>query len=140
MWKYHAVTGHNYSGSSFLKHRVFMVLDRIFTFEPPRDKTNKMACAPSEDSDQPGHPPSLTRVFAGRTCHFVTVRLVLLNIQLTFQSARVFVNVWDTQTWGVMAYWKQMNMHPTLRSEIFYRSECIFNHDANLNYKQTENK
>ena len=31
------------------------------TFEPPRDKTNKMACAPSEDSDQPGHPP---RVFA----------------------------------------------------------------------------
>ena len=32
--------------------------------EPPRDKTNKMACAPSEDSDQPGHPPSLTRVFA----------------------------------------------------------------------------
>ena len=32
--------------------------------EPPHDKTNKMACAPSEDSDQPGHPPSLIRVFA----------------------------------------------------------------------------
>ena len=31
-------------------------------YEPPRD--NKMACAPSEDSDQPAHPPSLTRVFA----------------------------------------------------------------------------
>ena len=29
-------------------------------FEPPYDKTNKMSCAPSEDSDQPGHPPSLT--------------------------------------------------------------------------------
>ena len=29
------------------------------TNEPPHDKTNKMACAPSEDSDQPGHPPSL---------------------------------------------------------------------------------
>ena len=28
-------------------------------YEPPHDKTNKMACAPSEDSDQPGHPPSL---------------------------------------------------------------------------------
>ena len=25
------------------------------------DKTNKMACAPSEDSDQPGHPHSLIR-------------------------------------------------------------------------------
>ena len=33
------------------------------TFEPPHDKTNKMACAPSEDSDHPGHPPSLIRVF-----------------------------------------------------------------------------
>ena len=26
--------------------------------EPPHDKTNAMACASSEDSDQPGHPPS----------------------------------------------------------------------------------
>ena len=33
-------------------------------YEPPHDKTNKMACAPSKDSDQPGHPPSLIRVFA----------------------------------------------------------------------------
>ena len=32
--------------------------------ELPRDKTNKMIYAPSEDSDQPGHPPSLIRVFA----------------------------------------------------------------------------
>ena len=45
--------------------------------EPPHDKTIKMACAPSEDSDQTGHPdqpglpPSLIRVFAGHTCHFV---------------------------------------------------------------------
>ena len=34
--------------------------------EPHRDETNKMACAPSEDSDQPGHPPSLIWVFAVR--------------------------------------------------------------------------
>ena len=27
-------------------------------FEPPHDKTNKMILAPSEDSDQPGHPPT----------------------------------------------------------------------------------
>ena len=33
------------------------------TYEPPHDKTNILACAPSEDSDQPGHPPSLLRVF-----------------------------------------------------------------------------
>ena len=29
-------------------------------------KTNKMACVHSEDSDQPGHPPSLIGVFALR--------------------------------------------------------------------------
>ena len=34
------------------------------TFEPPHDKTNKMTFAPSQDSDQPGHPPSQIRVFA----------------------------------------------------------------------------
>ena len=43
---------------------LFTVFEVFFTFEPPHDKSNKMACAPSEDSDQPGHPPSLIRVFA----------------------------------------------------------------------------
>ena len=33
----------------------------IYIIEPPHDK---MACAPSEDSDQPGHPHCLIRVFA----------------------------------------------------------------------------
>ena len=37
------------------------------TYEPPHDKTNKIICASSEDSDQPGHPPSLIRVFAVRS-------------------------------------------------------------------------
>ena len=32
--------------------------------ELPHDKTNKMTSVPSEASDQPGHPPSLIRVFA----------------------------------------------------------------------------
>ena len=34
------------------------------------DKTYKMACAPSEDSDQPGHPPSLIRVLAVHSMDF----------------------------------------------------------------------
>ena len=34
--------------------------------EPPHNKTSNVACAPSEDSDQPGNPPSLIRVFAVR--------------------------------------------------------------------------
>ena len=36
-------------------------------FEPPHDKTSKMTFVPSEDSDHPGHPPSLIRVFAARS-------------------------------------------------------------------------
>ena len=36
-------------------------------FEPPHDKTNKRTFAPSEDSDQPRHPPSLIRVFVVRS-------------------------------------------------------------------------
>ena len=35
--------------------------------EPPHDKTNEMTFAYSEDSDQPGHLPSLIRVFAVRS-------------------------------------------------------------------------
>ena len=31
--------------------------------KPQHVKTNKMTCAPSKDSDQPGHLPSLIRVF-----------------------------------------------------------------------------
>ena len=38
---------------------VINTLNLTLTYEPHRDKANKMACAPSEDSDQPGHPPSL---------------------------------------------------------------------------------
>ena len=34
----------------------------VYVYEQPHDK-NKMACVPSEDSNQPGHLPSLIRVF-----------------------------------------------------------------------------
>ena len=34
------------------------------TFKPPHDKTNKMPCAPSEDSDQPGPPHDKTNKVA----------------------------------------------------------------------------
>ena len=42
-------------------------LSQLETIEPPHDKTNKMICTPSEDSDQPGQPLSLIRVFAVRS-------------------------------------------------------------------------
>ena len=35
----------------------------IIKIEPVHDKTNKMTCGPSDNSDQRGHQPSLIRVF-----------------------------------------------------------------------------
>ena len=43
----------------------------VHLYEPAHNKTNKMACAHNEDSDQSGHPSRLIRVYARRTCHFV---------------------------------------------------------------------
>ena len=37
---------------------------QILSVEPVHDKTNKITCAPSKDSEQPGHTPRLIRVFA----------------------------------------------------------------------------
>ena len=44
----------------FLERRIMLII------EPRHDKTNKIECASTEGSDQPGHPPSLIRVFAVR--------------------------------------------------------------------------
>ena len=44
-------------------HSLSYFIVMLTIFEPPHDKTNKVACAPSEDSDQPGRPPSRIRVF-----------------------------------------------------------------------------
>ena len=49
-----------------IKNSIYCMSGCSSLFEPPYDKTNKMACAPSKDSDQHGHPPSLIRVFAVR--------------------------------------------------------------------------
>ena len=44
----------------------FFFVVRVIVYELPHDKTNKKTCAPSEDSYQPGQPPSLIRVFIVR--------------------------------------------------------------------------
>ena len=56
-------------GGLYLKH-IQSICDLLvlwYAFEPPHDKTNKITCAPSEDSDQPRHPPSLITVLALRS-------------------------------------------------------------------------
>ena len=80
-------------------------------FEPPQDKTDKMTFVPREDSDQPGQPSSLNRVFpvcsmgslgpnfascgqrrlwfAGRTDHFVGFVMLWLNFHIEITSETI---------------------------------------------------
>ena len=62
--------------------------------EPEHNKINKMTCAPSEDSHQPGHPPSLIRVFAGHTGHFVGFVVQRLNLFVLSCSSSYDVIQW----------------------------------------------
>ena len=54
------IPGSSVGKSVFLAHQVC-------SFEPHHDKTNKMVCAPNEDSDQSWHPPNLIGVFPVRS-------------------------------------------------------------------------
>ena len=56
---------------------------------PVHDKTYKMTCAPSEDSDQPGHPPRLIRVLA--VCLNITkTRLFKYTVNSTTKKMKIF--------------------------------------------------
>ena len=59
----------NVSASIVSLKRLIVSITFLHTFNTfePHDKTNKVVCAPREDSDQSGHPPCLIRVFAVRT-------------------------------------------------------------------------
>ena len=91
--------------------------------ELPHDKTNKMACASSEDSDQPGEPHSLIRVFAVRM-----KKAWVLSYPLSAQQ-RVWSDRADTQAdlslhWSHRGYllvlsWGGSN-RPILASWHFY--------------------
>ena len=49
------------------------------TFEPHHDKTNKVACVLSDDSDQPGHPQSFCW-FCHEAAHFSCFLGVLIHV------------------------------------------------------------
>ena len=68
--------------------------DKKTTFEPPHDKTDKMACAPSEDSDQPGHPPSPIRVFAVRMKKAWVLSYPLNASKVSYQTGRMPRLIW----------------------------------------------
>ena len=60
------MAGHARLKNELMEDEQYHNLMLRLNFEPQHNKTNKMVFAPSEDSDQPGFPPSLIRVFAVR--------------------------------------------------------------------------
>ena len=81
----------------------------IYTWAAPW-QTKKMACAPSEDSDQPGHPPSLIRVFAVRM-----ENTWILNLSIGC-SAKTLIRLGGGPGWS--------------ESSLGARSFCWFCHEA----------
>ena len=64
------------------------------SFQPQHDKPKNMTCAPSENSDQTGHPPSLIRVFAVRILfYFIQSQCLSSRCGTTIQlSTRVAIH------------------------------------------------
>ena len=57
-------------------------------------QTYKMACAPSKDSDHPGHPPSLIRFFAVRSVGSWGPKLFHADSEDSDQTGRVPMLIW----------------------------------------------
>ena len=87
--------------------------------EQPRDKTNKMAYAPSEDSNQPGHPPSLIRVFAARM-----KKAWVLSYPLSAQ--RRLIRLGSFQCRGVLLLWHMIGQGPAVLAAGAGRVGCFF--------------
>ena len=115
-------------------------------WEPPHDKTNKMACAPSEDSDQPGHPPSLIRVFAVRMKKAWVLSYPLGASKDSYQTGRMPSLIWVSAgrtvillvlSWGDSIINMKIKHHPnhhlrtasrqkTVVLNIFYCAQIFF--------------
>ena len=86
-----------------IKHASISRTNRLF--EPHREKTNEMICAPSEDSDQPGHPPSLNIVFAVRLKKARILRYPLSAQQILWSA---WASDWADAQADLSLRWAQM--------------------------------
>ena len=66
--------------------------------EPPHIKTSKMAIAPNEDTDQPGHRPCLIGVFAVRMKKHWVLRYPLSALRRLWSGG--FLLPWTQEFWS----------------------------------------
>ena len=98
------------AGSRGKLHQQFHLEIMSARNEPPHDKTNKMAYAPSEDSDQLGHLPSLIWVFT-----VLMKKAWVLSYPLSAQ-------------WGLWSDWA--DAQADLSHRWMHRPFCLFWHEA----------
>ena len=85
-----------WSGSTLFAFntRISVKLTRQPINEPPHDKTNQMACAPSEDSDQPGYPPSLIKVFTVCMKKLGSLAIHWVHSEDSYQTGQMTRLIW----------------------------------------------
>ena len=123
-----------------------------YIYEPPFDQSNKIISAPSEGSDQPGHPHSLIRVFAVRmkthwviSCQLCVLRmfwsdwadaLIDLSLRWTHRSFCAAAHMLDSQ----LGYIPQVGQFQQLGRS--YPCNLTSNHKLVRNFWRhvTENK
>ena len=114
-------------------------LDTFNTFEP-HDQTNKVVCAPSEDSDQPGRPPGLIRVFDVSTkkawflSHTLSAQQRLWSDWADAQGRliRVFAGrtvIFLILSWGGSFFLQILTIREVLCSSFKLLSSCSFTSD-----------
>ena len=93
-----------------------------FSFEPPHDKTDKMTCAPSEDTDQPGHLPSLIRAF---TVHMKKPWVLSYPLSAQWRLIRLGgCPGWSESSLGAHAILLVGSFNFFYRLHVFYRFCC----------------
>ena len=76
------------------KYGIVMIYNHRFTvtlFEPRHDKTNKVACAPSEDSDQPGRGGSRNFERGGGVHKILGSRIIVFSLCIVVASLWNFI-------------------------------------------------
>ena len=88
-------------------------------YEPNPDKTNKMACVPSEVSDQPGRPPRLIRVFA---VHSVAKDLSFLHAD---RNASSTFHVFSTFMYHTYMYFLSLYPFAVAKPGFLYKTASL---------------
>ena len=105
--------------------------------ETHHDKTNKVACAPSEDSDQPGHPHGLTRAFAVRMKKAWVLSYPLIALIMFVRLLIMFVpyhcsSMIDHQQLPKKEHYAGQKMKIICRGKMFAQHTCLFLKTVNI--------